>query len=79
MEVIKVQNREFKTRELDLPEFGNVLISTESLNKLLVDEKGNYFSDEMIHIDEKIFFFVDENEIDFEENELIEIILSSII
>ncbi|MDX2174274.1 MAG: hypothetical protein SFY56_14325 [Bacteroidota bacterium] len=76
---IHFQNKDFKVRELDLPEFGSVLISTTSLSNLIVDENGNYLSDEAIAIDEQLFFFVEENEIDLDENELITIINSAIV
>jgi len=73
MEIIGFQNREFKVREISLPEFGDVLISTNSLNELLLKD-GSYVSDEAIRIDEQIFYFVDENEIAFSDEELISLI-----
>jgi hypothetical protein len=63
MDNIKFQNQNFKLRELDLPEFGNVLISTFSLNDKLMNENGSYVSEEALNIDERIFYFVEENEI----------------
>ena len=71
IESIKFQNKEFEVRELKLFEFGDVFISTISLNELLINESGNYTSEEAISIDEKIFYFVDENEIELSEGELI--------
>lgn len=71
MDTIEFQNQEFKVREIGLPEFGNVLISTNSLNELLLDEDGGYTSNEAEIIDEKIFYFVENNEIELNEDELI--------
>jgi hypothetical protein len=71
MDTIQFQNREFKVREIELPEFGNVFISTNSLNELLLNEGGSYISDEAEMVDEEIFYFVEGNEIELSEEELI--------
>ena len=71
-------NKEFKIREIQLPEFGNVLITTDSLNKLLLTEEGNYISSDAEAIDEKIFYFVEDNEIELGEKELIKVIDSQL-
>lgn len=75
---IEFKNQIFKVRELDMPEFGNVLISTTTLCDLLIDGNGNYLSEEAISVDEKLFFFVEENEINSDESELIETIMLAI-
>lgn len=75
MDSIEFQNQEFKVREIELPEFGNVLISTNSLNELLLNEDGCYTSDESEIVDEKIFYFVDDNEIELSEEELIKVVI----
>lgn len=69
---------EFKVREIDLPEFGNVLISTNSLNELLFNEEGSYISDEAVEVDEQIFYFVEENEIELPEEELVTLIIEQV-
>lgn len=71
MATIEFQNKEFKVREIELSEFGNVLISTNSLNQLLLNDYGGYISDEAKIVDEKIFYFVENNEIELNEEELI--------
>jgi len=57
------QDIEYKTRAISLSEFGNVLISTNALNKVLLDERGAYTSELAPYIDEQIFYYVEEAEI----------------
>lgn len=78
MEIIKFQNKEFKAREIVFPDMGMVLVSTNSLNDLLLDNNGSYVSDEAILIDESIFYFVEESEIELNSNELTNLIISNI-
>ncbi len=63
MDLIIFQSTEYKSREIQLPDFGNVLISTTSLNRGLFDKNACYVNDEACFIDEQIFYFVEENEI----------------
>ena len=72
MDTINFQNKEFKIREVEFPEIGNVLISTNSLNESLLNECGGYVSDEAISVDENIFYFVNDNEMRLSDNELCE-------
>ena len=74
MNTINFQNKEFKLRELELSDMGNILISTNSLNELLLNEHGCYKSNEAISLDENIFYFVDDNEIELSNDELINLI-----
>lgn len=78
METIQFQNKEFRVREIEFPDMGFVLISTKSLNKLIMNENGGYVSDEASLIDESIFFFVEEEEIKSTNQELINLIISNI-
>lgn len=78
MDIINFQNKHFLVREIELSEIGNVLISTNSLNKLLLNQYGSYISDEAISIDEKIFYFVDDNEIEFPDFKLINLIVKEL-
>ncbi len=68
----------FTTREINLPQFGLVVICTMALNKMLFDDLGAYVSDEAFLIDESIFLFVNDNEIDIPEDELKTLILSTV-
>ncbi len=74
MDIINFQNNEFKIRELELPEIGNVLISTNSLNESLLNETGGYVSNEAIVVDENIFYFVNDNEMKLSDKDLINLI-----
>jgi hypothetical protein len=74
MDTINFQNKEFKVREVELPEIGNVLISTNSLNELLLNNDGGYVSDEAITADENIFYFIDDSEMELTDDELINLI-----
>lgn len=74
MVTINFQNKEFKVREIELSEIGNILISTNSLNKSLLNKNGGYISDDAITLDENIFYFVNDNEIELSNDELINLI-----
>lgn len=74
MDTIRFENKVFKIRKIDLPEFGNILISTTNLNQLLMNEDGGYTSGEAEIVDEQIFYFVDENEIEYEQDKLIKML-----
>lgn len=78
MDTINFQNKKFKIRELELPEIGNVLISTNSLNESLLNESGGYVSDEAIVVDENIFYFVNDNKIKLSNKELMNLIIKEI-
>jgi len=78
MNKIEFQNNQYKTREIELPEIGNILISTTSLNQLLLNDDGGYVSDEAISVDERVYYFVDENEIELSDYELIDLLTSEI-
>lgn len=77
--MITFQNTTFKSREINLTEFGDVLISTNALNTLLMNESGSYVSEEAIKIDELIFYFVEEHAIDLPEDELRTLLLTEVI
>lgn len=44
-----------------------VTVSTETLNSVLLDDNGNYTSEKAQFLDEKIFFFVSDEEILLDE------------
>ena len=70
MDKIEFQSNQYKVREIELPEIGNVLISTITLNLLLLNDKGGYVSDEAFFVDESIYYFVEEDEISLSDKEL---------
>jgi hypothetical protein len=61
--MIMFKNAWYVTRDLNLPSFGYVVISTTELRNLLLDDDCEYTSDEARYIDEQIFYFVEEDEI----------------
>ncbi|MES2240781.1 MAG: hypothetical protein V4497_11050 [Bacteroidota bacterium] len=69
---------EYKTREIHLFEFGNVLVSEVSLNNKLLDLNGQYISDEARFVDEQIFFFVEKKEIEYNLGKLKKLILDQV-
>jgi hypothetical protein len=78
--MIKFRNKKYKSREIYLSEFYEVLISTTSLNDALMNEVGsNYVSEEAMYIDELIYYFVEENQIDLPEDELRTLLLTEVI
>lgn len=78
MDKIEFQNNQYKVREIELPEIGNVLISTTSLNQLLLNDDGSYVSDDAISVDERIYYFVEEIEIELPDDELINLLTSEV-
>mgnify|MGYP003665930667 FL=1 len=58
--------------------FGERTISTVQLNESLLNLEGSYVSEEARLIDENIFYFVEENVLCFQENEIVNKILSEI-
>ena len=70
MNSISFQNKEYKIREISVPDFGERLISTNNLNEILFDEQGSYVSEEAEIVDNAIFYYVEENEIDLKESDL---------
>lgn len=78
MNTIEYKNNKYKVREIELPEVGNVLISTIYLNQSLLNLNNDYASEEAISIDESIYYFVDEKEIEFSDEELRKILITEI-
>jgi hypothetical protein len=74
MNTIKFQNIEYKVREIELPQIDNVFISTSTLNDALLNNGSDYVSQEAQSIDEQIFYYVEENEIEFNEADLIKLV-----
>jgi hypothetical protein len=61
---------EYKLREIHIPRIGNVNISTTRLSAALLQNGSGYVSDEAQVIDEKIYFFVEDREIELTNKEL---------
>ncbi len=78
MNSITFQSTKYKSREIQLSAFGDVLISTTTLNRNLFDKNDCYVNDEACVIDEQIFYFVEENEITLPEKSLKKLLLKQI-
>lgn len=76
---LEFNGRTFPVRELNLPNFGLVLISTTSLSNQLINSDGGFTSDLAQFVDEKIFYFVEDQQIDLNCNRLINLILSEVL
>ncbi len=68
-EIIEFNNNFYLARRVKIKDVGEVLISTESLNEALMKD-GKYTSEEARNIDEKIYFFVEDEHINLTEKEL---------
>ncbi len=74
MDKIEFQKKEYKIREIELPDLGYFFISTASLNDALMNNGTDYVSEEAQIIDEQIYFFVEEHEIEWAEKDLIKLV-----
>ncbi len=72
--MIKFNGKEYSTKQVNIPDFGERLVSVESLEESLFDAEGFYVSDEAQVVDEKIFFFVPDDVIDDDDESLAEFI-----
>jgi hypothetical protein len=77
MDKIRFQGNDYPVTVVDMP-FGKRMISTESLNDVLMCDDGSYVSDEARMIDECIFYFVANNHIRMSKTELTNKILAEI-
>jgi hypothetical protein len=67
MSQIEFENRQFKTRDVNVRNEGIKAISSLELNKILFQENGDYKSDEARFIDEQIYFFVDSSKLKLDD------------
>lgn len=68
MSQIEFENRKFKIRDVNVRNEGLKAISLLELNKALFQENGDYKSDKARSIDEQIYFFVDEEVLNLNDN-----------
>jgi hypothetical protein len=59
MNTITFNGKAYPTREINLPNYGYVLISISELNSLLINDKGDYESAQAKEIDQLIYYFVE--------------------
>lgn len=72
--MIKFNGKKYSTKQLNIPDFGERLVSVESLEESLFDTEGFYVSDEAQVVDEKIFFYVPDNIINEDDKAIVEFI-----
>jgi len=77
-ESISFDKKTYKGRSLDIKGWGHYLIASTSLQKKLLDEDGDYRSEEAQIIDEQIFFFIPLNHYKFSDKELEKQILKTV-
>ena len=65
---------EYKVRGIRIPSSAYVEISTLSLEHVLMDDDGLFVSEEAQAIDESLFFYVEDDQIDLPEAELEQIL-----
>ena len=70
MDFINYNSKNYPLREIKLPEFGYVNLSTESLRMALLNDDCTYTTQEAKFIDEKIFFFIEDTEINLSDKNL---------
>lgn len=69
-EIITFGNKNYYVRSVCLDGYV-YLVAEFRLNEVLFNVNGNYINEEARKIDESIFFFVDEQEINFSDKDLI--------
>ena len=73
--IVDFDSKEYPARRIFLNIEGYVdplLISVESLNEALMTEDGSYVSDKAQEIDETIFFYVPDDKIQLNDEELVQ-------
>ncbi len=79
MEAFSYHGCEYPVRVVNIPGWlDNARISTTNMNDELMKPDGSYVDDEGEAIDETIFFYVEEREIELSEDELVKLILNKI-
>ena len=71
-------NKEHLLRLIDLPDIGSVFIGTLDLEAELLKEDGSggFVSDEAEEVDQQIYYYVEEDQIDLSDEELLKLVHS---
>lgn len=70
MDIVFCQGTAYHVRTVTTHSFGTVNVSTESLNDKLFDKDGDYVSAKAQFIDEYIFFYVENDVIHMQDEDL---------
>jgi hypothetical protein len=71
----------FRTRTIELPNIGEVIIGTTHLSDALFgnnSDNDSFVSSEAEEIDNTIFFYVEKDQLELPDNELIAIVLDGV-
>jgi hypothetical protein len=79
VQTIVFQKSEYPIREVEIPNFGNIIVSTINLSDKLLNKGYCYVSEKAQLIDEQIFYYVDLEQMKLSDKEIAKIILSEII
>lgn len=63
MDKIIFNEKEYSIRDIYIPNYGTVTISSLELDDCLMKKDGTYVSREARYVDEQIFFFVEQNDL----------------
>ncbi|MCR5861017.1 hypothetical protein LRS05_02145 [Flavobacterium sp. J372] len=75
--MIDFQNIFYPARVVELPNDGEVLISVTSLNDVLLKDDDHVF-DEARYVDDQIFYFVEDSQINLDDEELITLLTKEV-
>ena len=75
--MIEFEGKKYPTLILNFP-FGERRISIQKLNENLMNSDGSYVSENARLVDEEIFYFVEDEQINLSKDELVQLILSQI-
>lgn len=64
MDKITFDGKEYPIRLVQLTDFGVQMVSVESLEDVLTDDNNDFVSEEAMHVDAQIFFYVPDEIID---------------
>lgn len=79
MNTITFNGKAYPTKEINLPNYGNVLISISELNSLLINDKGGYASAQAKEIDQQIYYYVEPEELLLPEEKLVRLVVEQCI
>lgn len=77
MSTIDFNGEAYPIRDIQMP-FGLRTVAVSKLNDALVNAEGTYSTNDAIKVDEKIFFFLNEDEFNLSEMEIVKTILESL-
>jgi hypothetical protein len=74
LDQITLNGNDYNVREITLEHLGTIKISTVDLNENIIDDNGEYYSEEAARIDEEIYYFVEQEQLMLPEDEFMKFI-----